>query len=273
VRSGVLLLAALALLSGPASSLAEGIESALEQGFQAPPASAAPRVWWHWMNGNVTKEGIRLDLEWLKRIGVGGVQTFDTSFETPQVVAQRLIFMSPEWKDAFIYATDLASQLHLELAIGSSPGFSESGAPWVRPEDGMKKLVWSETHLYGGRRFSGQLRQPPDVVGPFQNIPVDRSEAGFGGPPPSEPVPSLYRDVAVVAYRLPDREQAMADARPIVTSSVGAIDASVLWDGDYSRFISLPTSSPEHPSWIQVDFGHPWTVQSVSLGVKRCGDH
>ena len=32
----------------------------LEAGFQNPPASARPRVWWHWMNGNVTEEGIRL---------------------------------------------------------------------------------------------------------------------------------------------------------------------------------------------------------------------
>ena len=36
---------------------------ALEQGFLNPPASAKPRVWWHWMNGNITKEGIKLDLE------------------------------------------------------------------------------------------------------------------------------------------------------------------------------------------------------------------
>jgi len=31
---------------------------ALERGFQNPPDSAKPRVWWHWMNGNITKEGI-----------------------------------------------------------------------------------------------------------------------------------------------------------------------------------------------------------------------
>jgi hypothetical protein len=32
-----------------------------------------PRVWWHWMNGDITREGIRLDLEWMKRVGIGGV--------------------------------------------------------------------------------------------------------------------------------------------------------------------------------------------------------
>ena len=32
--------------------------AALEQSFADPPASSRPRVWWHWMNGNVTKDGI-----------------------------------------------------------------------------------------------------------------------------------------------------------------------------------------------------------------------
>src|SRR5262245_2199682 len=77
---------------------------ALEHGFKSPPDSAKPRVWWHWMNGNITKEGIRLDLEWMKRVGIGGVQNFDASLFTPQVVEKRLIFMTPEWKDAFRYA-------------------------------------------------------------------------------------------------------------------------------------------------------------------------
>jgi len=41
----------------------------LEQAFRTPPADAKPRVWWHWMNGNITKEGIKLDLEWMRRVG------------------------------------------------------------------------------------------------------------------------------------------------------------------------------------------------------------
>ena len=50
---------------------------ALYQGFVAPPPAARPRVWWHWMNGNVTKDGIKADLEWMKRVGIGGFQNFD----------------------------------------------------------------------------------------------------------------------------------------------------------------------------------------------------
>ena len=34
------------------------------------------------MNGNITKEGIKLDLEWMHRIGLGGFQNFDASLST-----------------------------------------------------------------------------------------------------------------------------------------------------------------------------------------------
>ena len=53
-------------------TLAQAQGDALAQGFKDPPDSAKPRVWWHWMNGNITKEGIKLDLEWMKRVGIGG---------------------------------------------------------------------------------------------------------------------------------------------------------------------------------------------------------
>src|SRR5438874_13292066 len=83
----------------------------LESGFLNPPDSAKPRVWWHWMNGNITKEGIKLDLEWMKRVGIGGFQNFDAALNNPKLVDQRLVYMTAAWKDAFQYATKLADQL------------------------------------------------------------------------------------------------------------------------------------------------------------------
>jgi len=141
---------------------------ALLRGFLNPPDSAKPRVWWHWMSGNITKEGIKADLEWMKRVGIGGFQNFDAGLNTPQIVDKRLVFMTPEWKDAFNYATTLADQLGLEMAIAGSPGWSESGGPWVPPAQAMKKYVWSETRVEGGRPFGGALPKPPSATGAYQ---------------------------------------------------------------------------------------------------------
>ena len=79
------------------------------------------------------------------RRALGGFQNFDAALQTPQVVEKRLAYMTPEWKDAFKHAILLGDQLGLEMAIAGSPGWSESGGPWVPGSEGMKKYVWSET--------------------------------------------------------------------------------------------------------------------------------
>src|SRR5256884_8226636 len=202
----------------------------LESGFLNPPDSAKPRVWWHWMNGNITKEGIKLDLEWMKRVGIGGFQNFDADLNTPKLVDKRLVYMTPEWKDAFKYATALADQLGLEEAIAGSPGWSESGGPWVKPNQGMKKIVWSETRIEGGKTFSGVLPHPPTTAGPFQNVPLfDFLASISGGPQPAGP--TFYADTAVIAYRAPERDAPVTALHPRITSRGGNLFPAVLNDG------------------------------------------
>jgi hypothetical protein len=150
----MLLAACITLALGVGGAPAQSNPDPLKSGFENPPASARPRVWWHWMNGNISKPGIKLDLEWMHRIGIAGFQNFDAALETPQVVDKRLAYMTPEWKDAFKYATTLADRLGLEEAIAGSPGWSETGGPWVPPSQGMKKYVWSETSVEGGKPFN-----------------------------------------------------------------------------------------------------------------------
>ena len=101
-----LLAASLILGAGLTTAAAQNSADTLKNGFENPPASARPRVWWHWMNGNISEEGIKLDLEWMHRVGIAGFQNFDAALQTPQVVPKRLVYMTPEWKDAFRYAIE-----------------------------------------------------------------------------------------------------------------------------------------------------------------------
>jgi hypothetical protein len=240
---------------------------ALASGFAQPPQSAAPRVWWHWMNGNITAAGIKLDLEWMKRIGIGGFQTFDASLGTPQVVEKRLVFMTPEWKEAFSFATTLADHLHLEMGIAGSPGWSESGGPWVEPAQAMKKIVWSETVIAPGVPFAGVLAKPPSVSGPFQNKP--RSELlSFNGPE-VKPAPAFYADTAVIAYRMPSTENSLPV--PKLAASGGTPDLALLTDGDLVKNMSLPVGTNGEPAWIQYEFAPPQTIYGVVFGIQHIG--
>src|ERR1700730_2416770 len=105
------------LLFGACAGMSQNATDSLKAGFDTPPNGARPRVWWHWMNGNISQEGIKLDLEWMHRVGVAGYQNFDAALQTPQVVDKRLAYMTPEWKEAFKYAVGLGDELGMEMAI------------------------------------------------------------------------------------------------------------------------------------------------------------
>jgi hypothetical protein len=232
-------------------------------GFRDPPNAARPRVWWHWMNGNITEEGIKLDLQWMHRVGVGGFTVFEGSIDTPQVVQKRLVYMSPEWKHAVRYATAIAKRLGLEMTLASSPGWSATGGPWVPPAQAMKKMVWTETRIEGGSTFSGILAQPSGASGTFQNYHAPRET---GADESALPIPTFYADGAVIAYRLPSDDKTQPEMQPRITSSGGQLNPAALSDGNVNDVaVLLPSAAAGSEAWIRFEYPRPQTVQSVTL--------
>ena len=88
--------------------------SALQEGFKNPPPAAKARTWWHWLNGNVTKEGITADLEAMKRVGIQEAQVFNVDGGLPQ---GPISYLSSEWLALFKFAAEEAKRLDLELAF------------------------------------------------------------------------------------------------------------------------------------------------------------
>ncbi len=249
----------------------------LEQNFRNPPDSAKPRAWWHWMSGNVTEPGITADLEWMHRVGIGGMQMFDGDMGAPLFVDKPVIWMSPEWKSAWRHAAAEADRLHLEMSMAASGGWSETAGPWVKPEQAMKKYVWSETTVDGSTHFHGVLPQPPATVGKFQDLePAARRETHpdltlpGAHPQPSlpkrPPTPELYRDAAVIAFPLPPDEAGEDAQKPQITCSCGPIDASALTDGSFGHVVEVPFAKGDETAWVQFAYAEPKTVQSILLG-------
>jgi hypothetical protein len=226
-------------------------------GFMHPPQSARPRIWWHWMNGNISKEGIRSDLEWMNRIGLGGVQVFDAALSTPLIVDHRVEYMTPEWKDDFRYATTLCDQFGLEMAIAGSPGWSETGGPWVTGREAMKKYVWSETIVEGGKPFAGILPHPPTVTGRYQNT-------GIANPAIVEP--QYYADAAVIAYRTP-KDEVELPAPEITTSDGPVAEAASLRDEDLTTFVAIRKSESSDGVWVAVKYPQAVTIRSLTVSV------
>ncbi len=179
----------------------------LANSFLAPPPAAKPQVWWHWVNGNVLKPGITADLEAMKRVGIGGGTICCLGDYAPEGPAH---FNSDLWWDDARFAMSEAGRLGLELGVENCEGWSSSGGPWVKPEDAMKMLVWSEVQAQAGTPIPARLATPP-------------TRHGF------------YRDVAVVAYPAIKSEagSSLADIAPKLMASGKSLDTSFLFTGDF----------------------------------------
>lgn len=210
--------------------------SALVKSFQTPPKDARPQVWWHWMDGNVSKEGIRKDIEWMKRNGIGGFHQFDAGgVNMPRAAKVKLPYLSDGWKDAFRFALNLADSLDMDVTIASAPGWSSTGGTWVKPEDAIKKLEWRSIDTRGGK-ISVQLPDLYNVVGPYQDYHTDNDRIKI------EP---YGKDLHVLAVRLPYSDKSM-----------NALGAQV----------------SKSESAISVEFRKPQTIKSLTLKTMAMGD-
>jgi hypothetical protein len=252
--AGVLAVCAVSALGAPNKS-----SDPLVDGFREPPNSARPQVWWHWMNGNVTKEGIAADLAWLQRIGIGGVQNFDVNLGTPQVVSQRLEYMSAPWRDAFRFALETAAEKGLQFTIASSPGWSETGGPWVTPDDAMKKLVWSEVSAIGGRRIVASLPVPPSTTGPFLDAVFHDPIAADDAAPPAPP---HYGDIAVLAF--PDPSAPALPTPKAISTGGKSLDALALTDNRLSTEVTVPRGEGGAAE-VRLTYPRPVTVRSATV--------
>ena len=155
----------------------------LVEGFRTPPPEARPHIWWHWMNGNVSKAGITADLEAMKSVGLGGVQMFDAGLAIPE---GPVAFNTPAWYDHVAFAAREAERTGLSFGIANCSGWTSSGGPWITPELGMKVVVHTATRVRGPQHLRASLPRMTD-------------DHGF------------YRDIAVVAFPTPKEKTVIPD--------------------------------------------------------------
>ena len=264
-RTLILLASLLALAAcsngGNSPQASKAAVEELKEGWQNPPQGARTRVWWHWMNGNITKEGIRHDIEWFHRIGLGGFQTFDAAMNSPVVVDNRLVYMTDGWKDAFRYAMNLADSLGLEVAIASSPGWSSTGGPWVEPKDGMKKLVWRTATVEGGKQIDVTLPLAFTSTGTFQNL--GSSTGSVTTSMFAQGTKQYYEDIAVLAVKMPKDRKSLSQLGAKVSASKGTPTLSMLTDEDIVNGFDLPADQAKGYSWIQYEFPAATTIYGV----------
>jgi hypothetical protein len=161
----------------------------LKKSFITPPTTSFPGVYWYFMDGNLSREGMTKDLESMKEVGIGNLIFLEVGIGVPRGPVD---FMSEEWQDLFVHAVREAERLGIKILMGAGPGWCGSGGPWVKPAESMKHLVFSETEISGNKNVNIILPVPEQRSTPWHKM--------------KDP---YYKDVAV--YAIPNSAQAVIE--------------------------------------------------------------
>jgi hypothetical protein len=218
----------------------------LEKGFINPPDSARPWVYWFWLNGNLSKEGVTADLEAMKHAGIGGVLIMEVDQGTPKGA---YVFGSAEWRNLFKFVLQEASRLGLKVNMNNDAGWCGSGGPWMTAEKSMQKIVWTETIVQGAKKYIGNLPKPTAVN-------------------------DYYGDIMVLAFPTPDGDdKTVSDYNPEVKSSADdrGFDGKKLIDNNLKSQIELPRPTSDKPQYVEFVFPTPLTshLLTIRLGKQR----
>ncbi|RIA43793.1 concanavalin A-like lectin/glucanase superfamily protein [Hephaestia caeni] len=200
--------------------------------FRDPPMSARPGTFYHWMNGNVTKEGLDSDLTGMHEIGLGGAMMFDGSSDVPKGPVD---YMSPHWLDLMTHMATKADELGLEVGLHNAPGWSSSGGPWVTPALSMQQIVWTETTVAGGKPLAVKLARPYTKR-------------------------DYYRDAFVIAFPASQGDESYYRDR-IASMRVGAgVSAATLTDRNLNTAVEIAPGSP-----LIVTMKAPFTARAFTI--------
>ena len=215
----------------------------IESGFKNIPDSVQTSVYWYWISDNISKEGVVKDLKAMKRVGInrafiGNIGLGDTPYG-------KVKLFSEEWWDIIHTALKTATELNIEIGIFNSPGWSQSGGPWVKNEQSMRFLNSSEIEVTGPMQFNSKLPAPN----------VD------------------FQLVNVIAYKMPaESGKAYLSLNPKITSDPQIENIASICDGDLKTEIPIQRSKT-----LTVDFetSQVATVRTLIINAseKRTNAH
>jgi hypothetical protein len=232
---------------------ARGWAVTMESGFSQPPEQVRPWVYWYFMDGNRTREGLTADLEAMRAAGIGGAIFLEVNTHIPR---GPIAFMSPDWVTLFAHAIREAKRCGIKIAMGSGPGWCGTGGPWIKPEDSMQHITASETTVTGPGKFDAILPRPPPHR-PF-----------FGketlSPQLAAQWEATYRDVAVVAFPKLHGNQKLPEWE----------EKTLVYRAPYTSLPGVKSSLPmpvEHATWPLEEVISPKSVVDLTAQMSADG--
>ncbi|RYE16800.1 MAG: glycosyl hydrolase, partial [Sphingobacteriales bacterium] len=183
------------LLSGFDKEVRNDQLNNIRANFANPPATSRPGVYWYFMDGNLSRQGITDDLEAMKKAGIGNVVFLEVNVGVPR---GKVDFLSEEWQELFTYAVRESERLGITITLGVGPGWAGSGGPWVQGKLSMQHLVSSVTVVDGAAK-SKIILPVPDPKKPYFDFAFT--------PELEKRWKEFYEDVAVLAFPEPAKSE------------------------------------------------------------------
>ncbi|MEO3407831.1 glycosyl hydrolase [Mucilaginibacter sp. CAU 1740] len=200
----------------------------LYSGFKTVPDSVQTSVYWYWISGNISKEGVIKDLESMKKVGIN--RAFIGNIGLDEIPYGKVKMFTPEWWDILHAALKTATKLKIDIGIFNGPGWSQSGGPWIKPEQSMRYLASSTLTVKGPLKLDQKLDQPQ----------------------------KQFQDVRVIAFPAPaDFGEAMKSS--FISSQPVDAHAANLMDGNESTVYTIPN---DPKPMVTIEAASPYTARS-----------
>lgn len=212
-----------------------------EERFKKPGKNHYPETWFHFIGGNVSKEGITADLEAIAAAKISGIQLFhgQAGGEWPGVSPQ-IKALSESWDELIVWTAEECKRLGLNFTMQNCPGWSYAGGPWIEPENAMRHLVRSRTDISGGETVNIQLNMPQ----------------------PSEEEWRNYKDLFVIAFPTPEGDTGSR----LIPTAIQSNRSDLPWKECLAEQKRLTLSpSLTEPTWIDVEFDNETTIRTVEF--------
>lgn len=141
----------------------------VEKNFKDIPADIQTSIYWYWINDNISKEAVIKDLHSMKEVGINRAFIGNIGLSPQEAPYGKVKIFTDEWWDIMHTALKTATELNIEIGLFNSPGWSQSGGPWIKPEQAMRYLTYSEVKVKGPKKLQQHLTEPTKD---FQDVKV-----------------------------------------------------------------------------------------------------
>jgi hypothetical protein len=227
------------LVAFSAAIVSSRAESPLEAGFASPPAETKPWCYWYWTSDNISRTGITHDLEAMARVGIGEAFIGNVDVNDEPAARGTVKVLSEDWWQLMEHAVREGKRTGVNIGVFNSPGWSQSGGPWVKQSQTMRYVVSSETRLQGPQAFAGKLSAPKEN----------------------------FQDIAVLAFPAPQADaDTLAKHSPRVTSTPAAENIAQICDGNpATAFIFPGNTAGREPFVVDLEVAETFTARALVL--------